>query len=78
MSTKLPIVKVKILEKLLFYLGFEAKRQSGSHVFYRHPDGRYTTLPHHGNQDLGRSLTRQILREIEITPEEFIQLLKKI
>jgi predicted RNA binding protein YcfA (HicA-like mRNA interferase family) len=35
MSTKVPIVKVKILEKLLFYLGFEAKRQSGSHVFYR-------------------------------------------
>ncbi len=78
MSTKVPIVKVKILEKLLFYLGFEAKRQSGSHVFYRHLDGRYTTLPHHGNQDLGRSLIRQILREIEITPEEFTRLLKEI
>lgn len=78
MSTKIPIFKVKILEKLLLDLGFEAKRQSGSHVFYRHPDGRYTTLPHHGNQDLGRSLIRQILREIEISPEEFIRLLKKI
>ena len=78
MSSKVPIVKVNILEKLLFYLGFEAKRQSGSHVFYRHPDGRYTTLPHHGNQDLGRSLTRQILREIDITPEELTDLLKKI
>jgi predicted RNA binding protein YcfA (HicA-like mRNA interferase family) len=76
MSAKVPIVKVKILEKLLFLLGFEKKRQSGSHVFYRHPDGRYTTLPHHGNQDLGRSLLRQILREIDITPEEFIKLLK--
>lgn len=78
MSTKVPIVKVKILEKLLYYLGFQAKRQSGSHVFYRHPDGRYTTLPHHGNQDIGRSLTRQILREIEITPEEFIRILEKL
>jgi predicted RNA binding protein YcfA (HicA-like mRNA interferase family) len=78
LSTKIPIVKVKILEKLLFLLGFEAKRQSGSHVFYRHPDGRYTTLPHHGNQDLGRPLIRQILREIEIEPEEFIELLGKI
>ncbi|MBN1416207.1 MAG: type II toxin-antitoxin system HicA family toxin [Bacteroidales bacterium] len=78
MSTKVPIVKVKILEKLLFHLGFEARRQSGSHVFYRHPDGRWTTLPHHGNQDLGRSLIRQILREIDITPEEFIRYLKKI
>jgi len=78
MSNKVPIVKVKILEKLLLRLGFESKRQSGSHVFYRHADGRYTTLPHHGNQDLGRSLIRQILREIDITPEEFNELLKHI
>lgn len=78
MSTKIPIVSVKILEKLLFLLGFEAKRQSGSHIFYRHPDGRYTTLPHHGNQDLGRPLIRQILREINLTPEQFIDLLNKI
>jgi predicted RNA binding protein YcfA (HicA-like mRNA interferase family) len=78
MSTKIPIIQVKIFEKLLFFLGFEAKRRRGSHVFYRHPDGRYTTLPHHGNQDIGRSLTRQILREINITPEEFTKLLKEI
>lgn len=78
MSTKVPIVKVKLLEKLLFYLGFEAKRQCGSHIFYRHSDGRYTTLPHHGNQDLGRPLVRQILREIDITPEELIEILKKL
>ena len=76
MSTKIPIVSVKILEKILFHLGFEVKRQSGSHVFYRHPDGRYTTLPHHGNQDLGRSLIRQILREINLTPEQFIELIQ--
>jgi predicted RNA binding protein YcfA (HicA-like mRNA interferase family) len=78
MSTKIPIIKVKIFEKLLFALGFEAKRQSGSHVFYRHPDGRYTTLPHHGNQDLGRPLIRQILREINLTPEQFSEHLKNL
>lgn len=78
MSTKLPVVKVKLLEKLLIYLGFEIKRQKGSHVFYRHPDGRYTTLPHHGNQEIGRSLLRQILREISITPEEFTDIINKV
>lgn len=78
MSTKIPIIKVKIFEKLLLALGFEAKRQSGSHVFYRHPDGRYTTLLHHGNQDLGRPLIRQILREINLTPEQFTEQLKKL
>ena len=78
MSSKLPIVKVKILEKLLFYLGFEMKRQKGSHVFYRHQDGRFTTLPHHGNQEIGRSLLRQILREITLSPEKFVETLKKL
>ncbi|MBS3774135.1 MAG: type II toxin-antitoxin system HicA family toxin [Bacteroidales bacterium] len=72
------IVKVKLLEKVLLYLGFEIKRQKGSHVFYRHPDGRYTTLPHHGNQEISRSLLRQILREIELSPEEFNEVLKKL
>ncbi len=78
MSTKVPIVSARILEKVLLYLGFEMMRQSGSHVFYRHPDGRYTTLPHHGNQDLSRYLIRAILRQIEITPEEFVGLLNEI
>lgn len=34
MSTKIPIIKVKIFEKILISMGFEIKRQSGSHVFY--------------------------------------------
>lgn len=60
----------------MYELGFQFKRQKGSHVFYRHPDGRYTTLPHHGNQVLARPLIRQILREIEISPEEFSRLIQ--
>lgn len=78
MSTKIPIVTVKIMERILILIGFEPKRQSGSQVFYRHADGRYNTLPHHGNQDLGRPLTRQILREINLTPDQFIDLLQKV
>ncbi len=78
MSTKVPIVTAKVLEKVLFHLGFQMIRQSGSHVFYRHPDGRYTTLPHHGNHDLSRYLIRAILRQIEISPEDFINILIEI
>ena len=76
--SKLPLVDAKTFEKILLLLGFEIKRQRGSHVFYRHPDGRYTTLPHHKGRDIGRSLTRAILRQIAITPEEFIDLLDKV
>ena len=75
--SKLPLINVKQFEKLLFQLGFEFKRQKGSHVFYRHPDGRYTTLPHHGNQLISRSLIRQILREIELSADEFIRLINQ-
>ena len=76
--SKLSLTDAASFEKILFRLGFKAVRQKGSHIFYRHIDGRYTTLPHHKDQDLGRSLIRQILREINITPEDYIQLLSKI
>jgi predicted RNA binding protein YcfA (HicA-like mRNA interferase family) len=37
--TRLPIIDFKTMEKVLLHLGFQAVRQKGSHVFYRHPDG---------------------------------------
>jgi len=76
--THLPVVDFKVMEKLLFHLGFRAVRQKGSHVFYRHPDGRTTTLPSHSRKHLARPLIREILREIELTPEQFSELLEKI
>ena len=72
----LPIVNFKTMEKFLLSLGFTVVRQKGSHVFYRHPDGRTTTLPNHAGRDLALPLLREILREIELAPDEFIKLLK--
>jgi len=76
--THLPIVDFKTMQKVLFQLGFQNTRSKGSHFFYRHSDGRTTTLPNHPGRDLSRPLIRDILREIEITPEQFIQELEKI
>jgi len=76
--TRLPIVDFKTMEKVLFDLGFQNTRSKGAHFFYRHPDGRTTTVPNHSGRDLSRPLTREILREIEITPEQFLQELDKI
>jgi predicted RNA binding protein YcfA (HicA-like mRNA interferase family) len=73
--SKLPVVSAKQLEKLLFQLGFEFQRQKGSHNFYKHTDGRYTTIPHHPGEDLSRPLIRAILRQIDLDTEEFIRLL---
>jgi predicted RNA binding protein YcfA (HicA-like mRNA interferase family) len=44
----LPIVDFRTMVRLLNRLGFAAVRQRGSHVFFRHPDGRTTTVPSHG------------------------------
>lgn len=73
--TRLPTINFRQMEKVLLHLGFQATRQKGSHVFYRHPDGRTTTVPNHQGRDLARPLVREILREIELTPNEFIQVL---
>ena len=76
--TRLPVLDAKSLEKLLLNLGFVRVRQKGSHVFYRHPDGRTTTLPHHRGRDLARPLLREILREIELSPEGLVSKLKEL
>jgi len=76
--TRLPIVDFKTMEKVLLYLGFQVVRQKGSHVFYRHPDGRTTTVPNHPGRDLARPLVREILREIELSPEELTEILAKM
>jgi predicted RNA binding protein YcfA (HicA-like mRNA interferase family) len=76
--TRLPIVDAKKMEKILSHLGFAAVRQKGSHVFYRHVDGRTTTVPHHAGRDLSRPLIRSILRDIDQTPEEFSELIAQV
>lgn len=74
--SKLPIVDARMFERILLKWGFQVVRQKGSHVFYRHQDGRYTTLPHHKGQDISRPLIRKILNEIQMTPEAFVEALQ--
>ena len=66
------------MEKLLFLLGFKKVRQKESHAFYKHPDGRSTTLPHHKGRVLARSLIREILREIEVSVATYNKYLEKL
>jgi len=71
--TRLPIVDARTMDRVLMKLGFAATRQKGSHVFYRHPDGRTTTVPHHPGRDIARPLLRSILRDIDLSPEQFAE-----
>jgi predicted RNA binding protein YcfA (HicA-like mRNA interferase family) len=76
--SRLRIIDARKMEKLLFNLGFESVRQKGSHVFYRHPDGRTTSVPHHRGRDLARPLIKEILREIELSSDEYEEYLRKL
>ena len=76
--SRLKLIDAKTMEKLLLRLGFEKVRQKGSHAFYRHPDGRTTTIPHHKARVLARPLIREILREIEITVDDYSQQLERL
>ncbi|HQD32052.1 MAG: type II toxin-antitoxin system HicA family toxin [Clostridiaceae bacterium] len=75
--SKLTIISSKDMAKILESLGFKEIRQKGSHTSYKHADGRTTVVPFHG-EDLGRGLIRKILKDIEITPDEYEELRKRI
>jgi predicted RNA binding protein YcfA (HicA-like mRNA interferase family) len=68
----LPVLKPTEVCRLLERLGFVAVRQRGSHVQYRHADGRGTTVPVHKGRDLAPPLLRQIARDIGLTVEELV------
>lgn len=76
--SRLKLVNAKTMEKLLLRLGFEKVRKKGSHAFYRHPDGRVTTIRHHKAKMLARPLIREILRDIEVTIDDYNNRLKKL
>ena len=64
----------KILEKLRFVKIYG----KGSHLRFKHSDGRRTVIPVHGNEDLGKGLLRGILRQIKLSKEEYEELRLKI
>ncbi len=69
---KLPLLSSKEVCKFLEKEGFECIRQKGSHRFYRHKDGRTTLVPMHANKDVGRGLLLEILQEIKMNRDEFM------
>jgi len=71
---RLTPISSKKMMRILIKLGFEEIRRKGSHRFYCHPDTQVTTVvPDHGSEDIGIGLLRKILRDIDMTPNEFDQ-----
>lgn len=68
---KLPKVSGKELCKILEKIGFKKIYGKGSHIRFKHSNGRRTVVPVHGNEDIGPGLLTAILKQIKITREDF-------
>ncbi|NJM72454.1 MAG: type II toxin-antitoxin system HicA family toxin [Scytonema sp. RU_4_4] len=73
---KLPPLTGDEVISALKKVGFQVVRQKGSHVRMQHEDGRVVTIPVHAGKTLGKGLLRKILRDAELTRDEFIALLR--
>ena len=70
----IPTISFRVLIRMVKMLGFEPVRQKGSHIRFRHPDGRKTTIPDHGNQDVPYGLLLKIIKsDLEMDVETFFQ-----
>ena len=76
MSEKLPRVDCQQLVRVLEQVGFERKRQKGSHLhLWRERDKKRVTVPMHKGREIPIGTLRAILRDANIDIEEFRQLL---
>lgn len=76
---KLNIISAKKMIKILMLLGFELARIKGSHHFFlNYETGRTATIPVHSNDDLSFGILKKILRDIELSVEEYEQFRKKV
>jgi len=65
----MPFTPREVLAKLK-RAGFEEVRQTGSHLFLRHADGRLTFVAMH-RADMPQGTLRKILKQAHLTDEQF-------
>ena len=74
--SKLPCLTGSELGKIAVKLGFNFSHQTGSHMVFKHLDGRRTTIPNHGNESIGPGLLNKIIKkDFKISRSEFMELL---
>jgi predicted RNA binding protein YcfA (HicA-like mRNA interferase family) len=71
--TRLPPLKAREVIKGLRSLGFERLRQKGSHAIFHHQDCRRTPIPIHPAKTISPYFLSDILKQLKIDEEEFLQ-----
>ena len=71
---KLPLVSGQKMIKILSMKGFVIIRQRSSHVQMKDSKGILVTIPVHARKDVSIGVVLKILRDTEISRDEFIEL----
>lgn len=76
--TPLPSASGKEVMRALLDAGFHLSHVRGSHHYLRKPDeSSFVVVPVHGNRDLPVGTLRSILRQANLTVDEFARLLRE-
>ena len=76
MSPKLPSLTGKDVARVAQRLGFELRRQKGSHAIYVPPsDQARVVIPMHSGVAIKRKTMRGIIEDLKLSLEEFSDLL---
>ena len=70
-------IKPKKFIKILKKLGFTQRDAEGSHLFFKHKDGRTTVISLH-NREISRGLLRKILNDVKLSVKEYDTLRQEI
>jgi len=73
--TRLPPLKAREVIKGLQALGFERLRQKGAHAMFHHEDCRRAPVPVHPAKTVSPYLLSDILKQLKIEEDEFLQAL---
>lgn len=71
--SNIPVLKPRKVIAILKMLGFKKVRQKGSHMQFRHADGRGTTVPIHSSRDISPVILREIAKNIGMDAQDFVK-----
>ena len=75
MNEKLPRITADEVIRVLERAGFKLSRQSGSHKIYKNQTGKRATVPYHRGRVLHPKVLASILKDTELSKEDFLKLL---
>ena len=71
---RFPQLNGKKVAKIVEKFGFIYSHTTGSHMSYKHPDGRKTVIPYHSGEEIGPGLLNKIIKkDLGVSKEEFMK-----